>query len=404
MILYEHNFSTKCFIFLMHSRESKVKRTSSNNIEADSDIVEGCDKDNWEEYVPTLLEKVSSNRAELRLNGIRTLNHIFGTVFVGDQLERHMNEIVMALSDVLTNYSIPEEYNEACNLIAILAINMGETFDSYASTIFADYLSTLPDLSENEVQLIRMIALISSFINVERSDVINAFMSLLLRKQRNETGYVAELLHSLSIVLSSITEEEFDKYAKQVRDIIDVKLTSQNPEILMPTIELCSVVFDYLRAKDDNAEDESILYASQFSSQYRDRLMACHRGLQTKKTDIKLLKKKADNLLKQFDGEIETLGICLNQQNVEFVGKRKLILIKAIRHLTTVHFDLQMSRNEFIHHFFEFRLLSEHQVVLLKKKYHFQLKRDRDTQIKDREQEINKKRRLKEKIGIDEED
>ncbi|OHT07241.1 hypothetical protein TRFO_24644 [Tritrichomonas foetus] len=370
--------------------------------EVDEDAI--SDANNWEKYLPGLIEDLQSTRYESHISSMKTLKHILGTVFPGaEALEPYLDDLTTSLTEIINNYTVPEEHQIACDTFCIVALSAGEDFELYASTLLAEITPSLHQLTEEEKDRLFLIGFIGAFIihtSITKQDIINSLTGFLLGKGEFSDEVMVKGLHSLSILMSSVDIEIFEHNYDKIIRIINEQLNSSTYEVLCAVLELIAVTFDYLRELDDvpaSDADEEPHNASDFVNEYRQKVTGISRGLKLKKTDQKSLQKKATHVDSLFDGEeIVTEDLILNQQSVVFEGKRKLTLLKALREVSTVHFECQMARNPVVHEFFAYRLRSTDEVAREKKRNAWQNKRDRVANTKDRERDRDKKRKQKE--------
>lgn len=381
----------------MHSREQKGKKVAISDIKRHH--IEGSD---WDLLLPEMKVELESDRVEARMSALLSLSHMFSTKFIGEDLHPHMNDLMTILLEIMNNYSCPEESLEVCRLIALLGLNMGVEFESYAVTVFGDVLSTLQQIEINEIPRIFMIAILTAFCVEDantKKDVISSLIGLVnSKRQEIPEEAIPDAMHALSIVLSASQGDVVDFYADKIKQILDLKFNQTKVDVLRQVLELTSVFYDYLRAKDDKLGEDQV-YSKEFAQAYRDRVNSIHRGVKGTKEDMKELKKKSGTVMNAFDGEIQSLEIYLHEQPVTFYGRRMLVLVKAIRELATCNFEAQMARNEVVHNFFGYRLLPSDEVARIKKKYQVEIKRKRDETTKERELEVAKNRRKKQDMA-----
>lgn len=364
---------------------------------------EEIDPSAWRRAMGAMIEKLGSGRAEDRIQSMKTAQHLFTTVFVGDELDEYMNDIIVDLVNRFRDQCEREEHQNMCELVSVLGLNMGHAFEPYAETLFADIIPSLQRLEDGETDRLSMIACVTSFCiktMVGRRVIVKALTDFLSCKGKGKdsersTELRAAALRALSVVMSGAEDELFGETLPRLHEIIAHRLNSTKFEILAATVELASVVLDYLQDISERDGDDG-RPSKEFRNTYFDRISALHRKMVGKKTEMKELQRKTAVLVRQFDGELASEQICLHDQNVEFFGKRMHILLKAVRHVSNRNFEAQMARNPVIHRYFQFRLLEPSYVARLRKKQSATMKRHRDEAAKDREQDISLKRKRKE--------
>lgn len=378
-----------------HNRQGKSQAVELSDIKKDD-----IDPNEWQDSMADLMGKLVSGRVEDRVQATKTIQHLFTTVFVGNALDQYMNDIIMAVLERFRDQCDEEEHQNLCLMVSVLALNMGEEFEPYAETLLGEILHGLPRLADNERHRLAMIAVITSFCIktiVSRRGVVNALIDFVSGKgKERSTELKSDALHALSVVLSCAEDELFEEVLPRLHDVLGSRLASTKFEILKATVELASVIYDYLRAQDDKDNSSDDRLARDFKNNYNDRVNSVHRKLVSgKKADTKELQKKAVTLIKQFEGEILSERICLHSQNVDFLGKRPLVLLKAVRLVSRCNFEAQMARNPALHSYFSYKLLTPAHVARLRKKHGVTMKRQREEDAKEREMDRDKKRRQK---------
>lgn len=398
--------------FRDHKRECKRKAADAALDEA-AEVV--SDLDNWQEHWPSFVEKANSTRSELRLSAFQSMNKVLTARYVGyEDFEPFIEPTFDALHEAIVNYASRSEHDEALGVFCNMSLNCFYEFEHYVQVFLDNIVPTLSGISEDEVFRFFTVAF-SVAISVSNSELslrtFNLFYNLLMNKKSRSTEFTTEMLaecvKSVGILLSSFPDEVIaENLASQIEDLIDQMVSNQRAPLILAAIDLIPIVYEAILSNEAPANSEehaNAIQSKHFTSKYKSKIANLGNDLSTK-ADQKLVKNRVKEIIDILSGNeivdsclmdncVET--ITLNNQSVELHGYRRLILLSAIRRVTKVHFQQQMTENLEIRELFGFQLFSSEQANRLRKKHKGEIQQQRIADKKERQMAIDKKRRQK---------
>lgn len=398
---------------IMHRREYK-KKPADSALEEASEIV--SDLDNWEEVWPSLIEKVASSRIELRVSALQSMNKILTARYIEySEIEPFLEDTLNCLHNPIMSRASREEHDEALTVLCNLSLNTFAEFEPYVHIFLDDIIPTLPDMTEEESFRFFAIAFVVS-ISVSHQDlcmkVFRSLHGLMTNKKSRTTEFTEQMISSciksIGLLISTFPDEVVaDTIYSDLTALIDLAVSNQKPLVILAAIDLIPIIYEaILTVESQNQTEEAVnaIKSKQFASKYKSKISDLGSDL-SKKADQKTVKsrvKEVTDLLSNIAVRDGTLmegaseSIVLNSQEVEIFGVRNCLILSAIRRITKVHFQQQMSENLEIRDFFGFKLLTSDHALRLKKKNKGEIMKNRVQTKKEREMEINKKRRQKE--------
>lgn len=398
---------------MTHRREYK-KKPADSALEEATEIV--SDLDSWRETWPSLIEKVNSQRIELRISSLQSMNKILTARYIQyEEIEPFLEDTMSALHDPIMNKASREEHDEALAVMCNLSLNTFSEFEPYAQIFLDDILPTLPDLKEDESFRFFTIAFLVS-ISVNHQDLcmkcFDSLYNIMVNKKSRTTEFteqmIASCIKAIGLLISSFPDEVLAEtiYSK-ILSLINLAISNQKPLVILAAIDLIPIVYEAVISFEIQSETEEAansVKSKQFVSSYKGKLADLGSDL-SKKADQKAVKSRVNEIFELFNcstvedsslTEGATESIVLNSQEIQVVGVRKCVILSAIRRITKVHFQQQMTENLDIREFFGFTLLTQDHALRLKKKNKREILQNRVQSKKEREMEIDKKRRRKE--------
>lgn len=389
----------------MHRREHK-KKEADIAIENASALIGDVKSISIASEWPVLIEKLNSERAEIRLGSMKSMNKILTVKYFGEEILDYINDTVLGLVQVLTNYVSQEEFEQAFTVLCNLALNTFEEFETSTSVILNEIMPQIKDIQEDQSFTFFAIAFIVG-ISVSLEDiclnVANKFIDLILNKytRSNLTSkMIADCIHGITLLTSTFSDHivATEMYNKMV-NLIELGLSSQKFKVLEQIITLIGVVYEALSSYEKNFEESDIEYkvGTQFKLNYRSKIQHIADNI-SKKEHKKVLNSKANELINTIDDEVSE-SLKLVNQEVKIVGRRNCFILSAIRRITTFNFYNVMSTNPKIREMLGYELLSQKVVLKKLKENKHETQQNRTVAAKERKLQIDKKRRQKESFS-----
>ncbi|KAH0786501.1 hypothetical protein GPJ56_009572 [Histomonas meleagridis] len=359
------------------------------------------DLDNWESEWPTFIEKLYSERSELRLSAMQSMNKTLTARFIGEDILPFLNDTVTALIGPITNPVSKAEHDEALGVICNLALNTFEEFETFTNTILNELMPNLKNIAEEQSFRFFSIAFITSFTMSHHDvciKVFNRFTDFIIKKKSpNFTpAMIADCINAIELLVSSLPSDVVaTELLPNLKSILETAFSVQKHKIILAAIPLFGVVYEALIDYENGveSEDESASSSKTFLFDFRPRLANLSKNI-AKKEHKKTIGNEANAVISSIEDEIDE-ELVLANQTVHILGRRNNVKLSAIRRITKVHFLQQMTQNTKIHEMFGFQLMSHAQALRIKKKYKGDIQRERTMNAKEREREIAKKRKKK---------
>ncbi|KAH0794420.1 hypothetical protein GPJ56_001713 [Histomonas meleagridis] len=360
------------------------------------------DLNNWESEWPTLIEKLSSERSELRLSAMQSMNKILTAKFIGEEIMQFLNNTVLALIETIKNPASKNEHDEALAVICNLSLNVFDEFESCAITLLNEIMPNLKNITEEQAFQFFAIAFTSSFSISHHDITIKVFNKLTdfitKKKSPNFTPeMIANCISSIRLIISSLPVELVStELYPNLTSILDNAFSTQKHKIIMASIPLFGIIYEILRSYEDEAEEKSeeiTPLSKPFFDRYRPRLQNLSKSI-TKKDHKKEITNEVGQAIATINDDFDE-EIILSHQSVHIIGRRNNLKVSAIRRITRTYFLQQMTQNTRIHQMFGFELMSHTQALRIKKGKKGEVHRERIINAKEREKEIAKQRKRK---------
>ena len=389
----------------MHRREYKRKAEDAALEEA-ADI--SYDITNWWETWPSLIEKAKSSRIELRVSALQAMNKILTQRYIKfERFEEFLDDTYDALQASIMNYASREEHDEALLVICHMSLNFFTLFEP-TTQMFLD--SIMPNLnrSENDEAMRFFTAGFLLSFSVTHKDLcvraMNLFFKLMINKQTRATQFshetIIECLSAITLLTASLPEDVVvEEFMPNYQKLLDLFFEKKNPQVLLAMIKLIPILQEALStyeiqvANDKEAENKS----KDFLMKYKAKLFSLGED-QLKKADKKSIKSSVKDIVAILEGRPVEESLTLLNQDITISGIRKNYILNAIRRITTVHFQNQMSENVNIHELFEYHLVSAKYALRRKNEMKGEIQHQRVVSKKEREMAITKQRRKKDGI------
>ncbi|OHS98664.1 hypothetical protein TRFO_34883 [Tritrichomonas foetus] len=386
------------------TRREYKKKAADSALDEATEIV--SDLDNWRDAWPTLIEKINSTRIELRVSALQSMNKILTARYLGyEDLQPYLDDTVNCLHGPIMDRASRAEHDEALGVLCNLAMNTFAEFEPFLRVFLNDIMPTLSDMHEEESFRFFAIAFAVS-LSVSHQDlclnVIKKLISLMMNKKSRTTDFTPEMLAEClkAICLLAATFEDqvvAETLLADLQGLLDLAISNHKPLVILAALDLVPIIYEAIVTNEIQNPTEngvSVVASKQFAAKYKTKLASLGQDL-PKKADQKAVFQKTQEINNIFDGETVEEELTLNNQNVTISGVRPVYILQAIRRVTRVHFQNQMSENLDVQNLFGYQLLSTQHALRLKKKHKSEIQRDRVVSKKEREMAIEKKRRQK---------
>ena len=386
----------------MHRREYK-KKDSDIAIESASALIGDVKSINIDTEWPVLVEKLYSERVEIRIGSMKSMNKILTVKYFGEEIQYYINNTVLGLVQILTHYISQEEFTEALTVLCNLALTTFEEFETSSSVILNELMPQLKNFQEDQSFSFFAIAFIVG-LTVSHEDiclnVINKFIDLILNKntRSNLSGkMISNCIYGITLLTSTFSDhvvatEIYDKLIS----LIDLGLTSQKFKVLEQVIVLIGIVYEALSKYEKTLEesDSNSQIGRLFMLNYRSKINNIGNNV-SKKENKKKLNSMANDLIDTFDEDVEET-LRLVKQQVTIVGRRNGFILNAIRSITSFNFHNVMSNNPKVQEMLGYELMEQKVAIRKQKENKHETQQNRTLAAKERKMEIAKKRRQKE--------
>lgn len=359
---------------------------------------------NWRESTTEFIRRLSSDREEVRLSGLRSLCNLLCIEWRGSEFSEYLPELVDRLRDFFTESSSFDEYESAVFLACCCGFTDPTNFEGFATDIVAEQLQLLPSTTEDTRLRFFLIAFLIS-INVTDHrlilDAASTYISIIGSKRTRNGEFtpkiISEAINGLGLIISSLPPEVVqENFLQSLNEIFPVITRSFNKKVLEATATLIVTVHSILLDVDEG-EAHSFCYAN------RPRLQNLNKNVKKKATasEVELISRK---MIEHLEGEPLAETIILKDQEILVSGAHQITILAGLRRITRHYFQTVFSSNEFLHEMFGFALRSQHYAQRMKKMNKEKNTVARDSNRRERERTIAKKRKNKASQQILEDD
>lgn len=392
----------------MSKRKSrKPKKDEFGDVEEDVSFL-----DNWKMNIPELFDKIQSTEGVELLENLKLVNRILTCRFVGTHFYNHLDSMLDDLHGPIFESEDVEIQREALTIICNLSMNHFDAFQSCAIAFLKELTDHLYQLNEILDLALFTIGFLSIF-SIRNLEFTTPTFEKLLDMVTDEKQYsklsveaassaiVAINLMSCCFSIPSIT----GYFKPKLIEVINTALESTDAPILVAGLDLIAIMCDCLEERqyvsdDGEEEDEPDLQAeetwSEFKRTYLPIVRRAASGVQ-KKEDQKMVRDKLKAVVDVIDGVPMSIELAINLQQMTITGSKKMVVLDAIRRISGFHFSQTLAVNEGIQTVFGVQLMSFAEAARARRRYHDEIQMDRERSTKERQLDIEKKRKLKDR-------
>jgi hypothetical protein len=388
----------------MHRREHKNKHNEAV-IEEACKVVRNANE--WETTLPEVIERAQSKRSEIRLASLQSYNHILSNKFIGPDLAELGDQIFETLVEPITSPVSKEEHDEALFALCNLALNQYRDMERNCIALLDRIMPTIAETPTERNFRFCALAFASGFTipcNEKCEALLSRYLELIINKKKRtiefEQETIAEMIKAVALMISILPSTVcIGPIGEQIQEAMDITLESQNAEILTAALDTLPVIYECIDEAESAAnpeEEEESAGAKHFINRYKNKIVNLAEKVE-KKSDQRAIETKVQSVLEFFEtGEmVETMT--LNEQEVQFDEARKITIIDAIKKVTRQHFSNMVSQNTGIHDALGFSLKATRIVLRKRRRTKKQAARERNESTKERQLQLEKDRKLKEK-------
>jgi hypothetical protein len=388
-------------------KRNREKKMNAADIAIQEASCFSIDFPNAFEQIPELIEKLKSNRSEIRISGIKSLWQIVTVRWFGSDLDQFLNDLVSELFEIVCNYHHIEEHDEALRLISVLSIHSLHKFDQYACFLL-DQISPLLSGSTHEESLrFYVVAVLVSFSVEEENKIIETlkqFIEFYVNKKSRAEVFskrvLKTILQGIIMMMSSVESKiSAENLFSQIENVLIIALQSTEYSILVQALHLIGAIHScFLDFEDGKSSDEIELQqhtSKSFANSNISRINKLSNNLNSK-SQSKNLKSICNEHIQFLEMKGPQQKININQQDIYFEGYRKCVLLNALHEILLSNLQSVLIHNLYLQELFDFVLKSNLQMARFFKKNKKTIKHNRLESIKERKMELSNQRKKKE--------
>lgn len=361
----------------------------------------------WQDILPTALEKLSSAIGDIRVAALRTAIYQTTGQYLGEDLEPLVNDFIEQIVPVITENASREEHDAALFVACSFCIQLLGEFESYAMTLLNEFMPTLADVDADCALIFFALAFLTAFgVNTEETciRVLKRFIQLVMNKKTRGVEFspvmIMEAVDGITLMLAAFPASACISNLSEIEALIDRCMDSQKGKVIISALDLLLVVWDCMQEYENEIEDESegrqfMADTKRFLGKYNGKMEQLPRQV-AKKAQQRVVRERCEEIQEVMSGSKPCqLEATFNDQSITIEGARKLCLVNALKRVLQHHFAQQMSDNVRIHELIGYQLLSKRHALRVKKEMKDEIKSNRDTNKKQRQMDRSKKRRQK---------
>jgi len=302
--------------------------------------------DQWDQYMPDLIDKLCSAKNDVRMIAIETILDFFKNRFIGDDFLPFAEKVYESLKDSIFRKELKNEQESALNLICVLSMNLGIEFEEHANEFVRTILTYVKEIGPNELNRFFAVAFLTrfSFNNEESCQVVLERLLTILNNKRSRPAdfnddYFIAIIESLSIVITCISHENFftqnyDNTTQLIDNILEEKLEIVYPSLLRLIALISEKMTLYEESPSCNSFNESQSFISRYKSQISEIESRDNNLLQIIEDTISYL--DGGNISEQY---------LINGNEVWISGHSKKTIISAIHKVCGGHIIEQLEKN-----------------------------------------------------------
>lgn len=351
-------------------------------------------------------EQLSADKKENRINGLNFFVSFLVCEHKDTFIDPYYCELTELLSYIIFQSTATNEINLALTASILLSLNGLDKYEQCAVLISTGLLPILQETTNNNVFRFFSLACYACF-SIHSQELCIEILNKMIwiynspRSQLSPSS-VAEIIKSITLLLSSYPSDAVGEYITQIEAILDKALNSPFTQILSSALSLIPVVYDALLENEMKSkisiEDvpSDIIISRGFSNKYKERLKNVHTQV-TKKADQKSIHNEASKSIAFLDGNPNRLKLNLNNQEIFFDSPRKITIVETVKRLTKKYFLQHMSMNLGLQQILGYSVFEQNVALAVKRVIKSEIKKDHIMTKKEKDLEIKKRRNQKER-------
>ncbi|OHT09190.1 hypothetical protein TRFO_22018 [Tritrichomonas foetus] len=345
----------------------------------------------------SLIQGISSPKADIRNSALRHLNDILLKNYLGEKINGHIDPLVASLRDIYINdKSSKSEIDLSLNIFCILSLHSFNEFRESALILKRDLMPT------GNHPCPFPLAFVSCFSLSDEEIVDNLIQSINNLKTVNQ-----DLIRSITILVSFAPENFVYEISENIFQIIQNNLTKNvRAPIVTAILDLFLCTFDALQnchmrkssieEQNSDAIDNDRNVAIDFANKCRQFIENVEKSIQ-KKADQKTIRSQSAETLRIVDGTSEkTFDFAFGVQHVTIKGSRKVFVLNTIKKIAQKNFLNHLAENIYLQEMLGFTLLKQEDAVKMEKRFKSEISSKHMMTKKERELAISKQRKQKE--------